>query len=883
MEDKTSKTHDKSEIVDADQDKVKDKKDIEDGQRGSSEATSSHAQLKLRDLLRFVGVTVKESISRGIDLDASRFQRETTAHTDTPKSTEVLILKAPGLASNGPLTRANKRLLESALLSCVNSENQNISFSGDGFRLLASVESQTCTPATTSSRQGQGRGRQPSDLLSHVLTGEDKNLGADNAGSPEKVYVNVTDNEGPKEPGEVGLEDECCHGDVDAFLDDSVCSGSIVSKLDTQSEWEMETSGPASPVQDRKSPSLTKLFEDSVVNDPSTLLIQDEADGDRLRRDISQALQVTDLKVSTTLDATKLCSSQSFRLIFVSLVTTSADQTVSIAAAIRQTCTKNKSASFIAIIDKPTDVDLQARGFDDIYTSPIPVDEIRHKYQKPRWMSGEGGGSETLTRETVNTPESTISIESIRTTECSQSSNVGSVSSGQDISDISFSDLKSSFTPAEEKSSYINIIQDRSSPQEVSPPSWCRAEHATKEKQRSFWSKFPACTEKKRRERIKDSCDQLRVLLPYVRGRKTDMASILEMTVDYLKIINAALPQDFQSQVIEIMSNSNPLLESRNETAKKINMSRKKLSRRKSQGLDLSPLGKPLHIVDKKSEAPVLTLASCEQNVNSQVRVRPSSQNLKDNASIASSFIGHTLDMKTMNGLYNSSKQQKNAVSSFTSGNSLPKRECIMSTHSETCPKPKRLQMDITKGAENTQATPLYATSGGCIAPRETKKEIIQDEIITHTIPLTGFQIQSMLTDGDISANRMFSTGHVANSDLYQYQSQISSLATSRMNHSEHEMGPYSGMYFDGAYYHYYPSVQDTNANAFCFPGLANEYVNPNAVVPMTSFNPRNTFSSSHKIEARPSSEVNRFHVNENLDLFNCNLLPNNLKSNHLS
>jgi hypothetical protein len=51
------------------------------------------------------------------------------------------------------------------------------------------------------------------------------------------------------------------------------------------------------------------------------------------------------------------------------------------------------------------------------------------------------------------------------------------------------------------------------------------------------------------RERIKDSCDQLRVLLPYVRGRKTDMASILEMTVDYLKIVNSKLPHEFHAHV----------------------------------------------------------------------------------------------------------------------------------------------------------------------------------------------------------------------------------------------------------------------------------------------------------------------------------------------
>jgi len=51
------------------------------------------------------------------------------------------------------------------------------------------------------------------------------------------------------------------------------------------------------------------------------------------------------------------------------------------------------------------------------------------------------------------------------------------------------------------------------------------------------------------RDRIKDSCDQLRVLLPYIRGRKTDMASILEMSVDYIKIVNMCMPQTLQDQV----------------------------------------------------------------------------------------------------------------------------------------------------------------------------------------------------------------------------------------------------------------------------------------------------------------------------------------------
>ncbi|KAH3794149.1 spermatogenesis- and oogenesis-specific basic helix-loop-helix-containing protein 2-like isoform X1 [Dreissena polymorpha] len=66
--------------------------------------------------------------------------------------------------------------------------------------------------------------------------------------------------------------------------------------------------------------------------------------------------------------------------------------------------------------------------------------------------------------------------------------------------------------------------------------------------------------EKVRRDRIKDSCDQLRVLLPYIKGRKTDMASILEMSVEYLRIVNLYMPQSLQDQIIDCLS-KDPSLE----------------------------------------------------------------------------------------------------------------------------------------------------------------------------------------------------------------------------------------------------------------------------------------------------------------------------------
>lgn len=57
------------------------------------------------------------------------------------------------------------------------------------------------------------------------------------------------------------------------------------------------------------------------------------------------------------------------------------------------------------------------------------------------------------------------------------------------------------------------------------------------------------------RERIKYCCEQLRTLLPYIKGRKNDTASILEATVDYVKYIREKIPPAIMGQV----SDSKPL------------------------------------------------------------------------------------------------------------------------------------------------------------------------------------------------------------------------------------------------------------------------------------------------------------------------------------
>ncbi|XP_058526839.1 spermatogenesis- and oogenesis-specific basic helix-loop-helix-containing protein 2 [Ochotona princeps] len=62
--------------------------------------------------------------------------------------------------------------------------------------------------------------------------------------------------------------------------------------------------------------------------------------------------------------------------------------------------------------------------------------------------------------------------------------------------------------------------------------------------------------EKLRRERIKYCCEQLRSLLPHVKGRKNDAASILEATVDYVKYVREKIPPAVMNQITEVLQNS---------------------------------------------------------------------------------------------------------------------------------------------------------------------------------------------------------------------------------------------------------------------------------------------------------------------------------------
>ncbi|XP_065068366.1 uncharacterized protein LOC135693736 [Rhopilema esculentum] len=59
--------------------------------------------------------------------------------------------------------------------------------------------------------------------------------------------------------------------------------------------------------------------------------------------------------------------------------------------------------------------------------------------------------------------------------------------------------------------------------------------------------------ERERRERIKDSCDELRKILPkqLLSGRRQDMATVLEMTVYYLKVVQDHIPAVIHQQLYQ--------------------------------------------------------------------------------------------------------------------------------------------------------------------------------------------------------------------------------------------------------------------------------------------------------------------------------------------
>ncbi|XP_029468765.1 spermatogenesis- and oogenesis-specific basic helix-loop-helix-containing protein 1 isoform X2 [Rhinatrema bivittatum] len=75
-------------------------------------------------------------------------------------------------------------------------------------------------------------------------------------------------------------------------------------------------------------------------------------------------------------------------------------------------------------------------------------------------------------------------------------------------------------------------------------------QHQALGKDQAYCRKQNMMKERNRRRRIAISCEHLRELLPGFDGRRSDMASVLEMTVKYLELVRKQLPTEQASAVL---------------------------------------------------------------------------------------------------------------------------------------------------------------------------------------------------------------------------------------------------------------------------------------------------------------------------------------------
>ncbi|RUS74530.1 hypothetical protein EGW08_017702 [Elysia chlorotica] len=667
-----------------------------------------------------------------------------------------------------------------------------------------------------------------------------------------------------------GLDD---HDDMVNFITDAMGS-SVCANIDdddknaSDSEWTMDSNDASSPTPptsemaelktprttpvavSRSNPSLGCEQSDGLA----CLLITGDKEDGHLKHDIQEALHTTCVTVRTASleESMLMCNREAFDLVWVRIAVPVKEELLAVVASIRCSSGKSKGARIIAVADKALLVELLLRLFDDVFLEPLPVMTIRHKYAalyKNKQLSAHLPDTDKTPRD-LNTPESSLSLRSTK----SQST---PSDSGMDFSDLALPPIKT--LPHLTHQTTSTATYSKSPPGAGSPPSpsWCKVEHANKEKQR--------------RVRIKDSCDQLRKLLPYVRGRKTDMASILELTVDYLQIINVSLPAEFQTRVIDMLSHDVPLLEGRMKNSDSVST-----TKGKTKLMEPVSLSKSIYASAKSSEghtsASIITsnnLNNTNKNMNSNgnnsiagssiitTRMMTRSQASKslpdNNKKEGPCSTGGVVQDKTQSKMFDTifavkARSDSNANTLNASEIDIKpdnfitkpfhKRELPLNANL-LCSNPKRPHMVLTKTKDNQ--TPTTHLQAGSIETARGKSDAVFESASNQAHRLSSINFPHMFTEGDISANRMFSTGHVSGSDVYPYQPHphLSTPLPARFPGFTCDGGEIvasvNNTFFDAAYY-YYPSLQDSsNGNYFVNNGSSTDYVNPNAVLPVTS------------------------------------------------
>ncbi|XP_071155263.1 uncharacterized protein [Mytilus edulis] len=271
-----------------------------------------------------------------------------------------------------------------------------------------------------------------------------------------------------------------------------------------------------------------------------------------LKSKIQQLTNCHEIQICKQEESFELCNNKGFVLVWLLIDMPVGPDILSLTTSIRYASKCNRGTVIIGVANDISSVDLRRHGIDEIVLEPVEEDLIRQKYSK--WTSitiiPDLDGSEMHIKELPSSSENPGTPMSPSSTICAEQPTRGgfSISVDNKSGQLSLAQL-GGLNIMKCMTTQINGQQNEKLKQQSAN------DHTTKEKVR--------------RERIKDSCDQLRVLLPYIRGRKTDMASILEMCVDFIKLVNAALPQDFQNQITDILARDSSTPESPTPSKKK--------------------------------------------------------------------------------------------------------------------------------------------------------------------------------------------------------------------------------------------------------------------------------------------------------------------------
>ncbi|XP_060066104.1 uncharacterized protein LOC132546408 [Ylistrum balloti] len=291
--------------------------------------------------------------------------------------------------------------------------------------------------------------------------------------------------------------------------------------------------------------------EDEKAPDGShlSLVVGNEPDTSVLYSQISSLTTDHQILTCTQEDAFEMCNNRSYLLIWLLMTMPAGQDILSLTTSIRYASKCNRGTVLIGVSTSPSAVDLRLHGIDEVVIQPVSTLTIRQKYSK--WTSVE-----LVAEESDSLKDLDSHIISLPATPATPLTPMSPDTPATPATPASVSDDSSHFSLSLDSGIDSLVSTPQMTPEQVS----CALSGLTnlqapisKPRQHSIVADHTT-KEKLRRERIKDSCDQLRVLLPYIRGRKTDMASILEMCVDYLKIVNAALPQQFQSQIVDVLS-----------------------------------------------------------------------------------------------------------------------------------------------------------------------------------------------------------------------------------------------------------------------------------------------------------------------------------------